>query len=392
MFSQYKRRPCHPLRAPSPSQLVSSTFVSRASPLPIEMCSTMFASLALLLAQFCATSLLFSAASTMPDCHSKIPANFPPPDTMSTSVLCVDPSGCCRFTKVQRAIDSIPENSSKRTILWINKGTYFEKVRVTKPNITFQGQGLMDTFIVWNDTAKTSSGTTSSGSVDIKAAGFIAKNISFKNSAPVPKPGDEGGQALAIRLSGDQAALWGCGFFGAQDTLFDDVGRHYFKDCFIEGSVDFIFGNARSLFENCILNSIAEAKPTIKGNVNAAITAQARESEANHTGFSFVNCTIKGTSEILLGRAYRPYSRVIFAHTYISNILASQGWSDFGKPSNQRTVFYGEYMCTGEGAKRTERVPYSRSLTDDEVRPYLNSSYVDGEDWLKPFDDALITS
>ena len=65
----------------------------------------------------------------------------------------------------------------------------------------------------------------------------------------MPKPGDTDAQAVAIRLSGDQAAFWGCGFFGAQDTLFDDDGRHYFKDCFIQGSMDFIFGNARSLFE-----------------------------------------------------------------------------------------------------------------------------------------------
>lgn len=54
---------------------------------------------------------------------------------------------------------------------------------------------------------------------------------------------------MAIRVSGDQSAFWGCGFFGAQDTLHDDKGRHYFRDCYIQGSIDFIFGNARSLYE-----------------------------------------------------------------------------------------------------------------------------------------------
>lgn len=71
----------------------------------------------------------------------------------------------------------------------------------------------------------------------------------IKNTAPRPSPGDVGGQAVALRIGGDQAAFYNCGFYGAQDTLYDDHGRHYFKDCFIQGSIDFIFGNARSLYE-----------------------------------------------------------------------------------------------------------------------------------------------
>lgn len=70
-----------------------------------------------------------------------------------------------------------------------------------------------------------------------------------QNVAPIPKPGDVGAQAVAIRVNGDQASFWGCGFFGAQDTLHDDRGRHYFKECYIQGSIDFIFGNAKSLYE-----------------------------------------------------------------------------------------------------------------------------------------------
>lgn len=157
-----------------------------------------------------------------------------------------------------------------------------EKVIVprAKPNITFQGQGYTSTAIVWNDTANSSHGTFYSGSVQVFSNNFIAKNISFmvryitqlnylinfgnkehnyiscvhfffgcQNVAPIPSPGDVGAQAVAIRISGDQAAFWGCGFFGAQDTLHDDRGRHYFKDCYIQGSIDFIFGNARSFYE-----------------------------------------------------------------------------------------------------------------------------------------------
>ncbi|TQD79546.1 hypothetical protein C1H46_034906 [Malus baccata] len=105
------------------------------------------------------------------------------------------------------------------------------------------------TAISWNDTANSSHGTFYSGSVQVFADNFVAKNISFMNVAPIPKPGDVGAQAVAIRISGDQAAFLGCGFFGAQDTLHDDRGRHYFKDCYIQGSIDFSFGNGRSLYE-----------------------------------------------------------------------------------------------------------------------------------------------
>lgn len=70
-----------------------------------------------------------------------------------------------------------------------------------------------------------------------------------QNTTPVPPPGAVGKQAVAFRISADTAAFFGCRFLGAQDTLYDHLGRHYYKDCYIEGSVDFIFGNALSLFE-----------------------------------------------------------------------------------------------------------------------------------------------
>eukprot|EP01018_Ginkgo_biloba_P020333 Gb_41519 [translate_table: standard] len=159
--------------------------------------------------------------------------------------------GCGNFTTVQKAVDAVPDNNPNRTIIVITAGVYKEKVSVsdTKPNITFQGQGYLKTSIAWNDTANSSHGTIYSASVSVFALNFIARNISFQNTAPAANPGDVGGQAVALRISGDKAAFYGCGFYGAQDTLHDDRGRHYFKECLIQGSIDFIFGNARSLYE-----------------------------------------------------------------------------------------------------------------------------------------------
>ncbi|CAM0910994.1 unnamed protein product [Alopecurus aequalis] len=323
------------------------------------------------------------------------PPYFPPPDTEATSVFCVDPNGCCDFTTVQSAVDAVPRSSSgKRNVVWINKGIYLEKVTVpaTKPNITFQGQGFDLTAIMWNDTANSSHGTFYSASVSVFATGFVAKNISFMNAAPIPRPGDVGAQAVALRIGGDQAAFWGCGFFGAQDTLHDDRGRHYFKECFIQGSIDFIFGDARSLYENCRLISIADPVPAGIRTITGSVTAHARESNEDNTGYSFVNCSIGGTGRIWLGRAWRPYSRVVFAYTSMSDIIASEGWNDWNDPARDRNVFYGEYKCTGDGANLADRVPYALKLSDVQALPYLNTSYIDGDRWLKPYCDSLISA
>ncbi|XP_027351077.1 probable pectinesterase 8 [Abrus precatorius] len=313
------------------------------------------------------------------------PPGIPPPDTNTTFYLCLDRKGCCNFTIVQAAVNAIPDFSLKRTIIWINSGIYYEKVMVpkTKPNITFQGQGYTSTAIAWNDTALSANGTFSSGSVQVFASNFIAKNISFMNLAPIPSPGAVGAQAVAIRISGDQSEFRGCGFFGAQDTLHDDKGRHYFKDCYIQGSIDFIFGNARSLYENCQLVSIANPVPAGQKSINGAVTAHGRASTDENTGFTFVNSTIGGNGRIWLGRAWRPYSRVVFAFTIMSDIIAPEGWNDFNDPSRDQTVFYGEYKCSGPGADTSMRASYVQRLNDTQALAFLNITFIDGDQWLE---------
>ncbi|XP_073039911.1 probable pectinesterase 8 [Primulina eburnea] len=315
------------------------------------------------------------------------PPDFPPPDTNTSSVFCVDHNGCCNFTTVQAAVDAVNVSSLRRTIIWINNGIYFEKIIVprTKPNITFQGQGYTSTAIVWNDTANSSHGTFYSGSVQVFAANFIAKNISFMNVAPIPGPGAVGAQAVAIRVSGDKSAFWGCGFFGAQDTLHDDRGRHYFKECYIQGSIDFIFGNAKSFYENCHITSIATPVPAGARNINGAVTAHGRASKEENSGFAFVNCSIGGTGRIWLGRAWRPFSTVVFSLTNMSDIIAPEGWNDFNDPARDQTLFYAEYNNTGDGANTTLRAPYVQRLNDTQASPFLNLSFIDADQWLQPY-------
>ncbi|KAL9151492.1 hypothetical protein ABFS82_11G054800 [Erythranthe guttata] len=286
------------------------------------------------------------------------------------------------FTSIQDAIDSLPLVNLVRVVIKIHAGVYTEKVTIPtmKSFITIEGASAEKTVVQFGDTAQTIGpkgiplGTYGSATFAVNSPYFIARNITFKNTTPVPPPGAVGKQAVAFRISADTAAFVGCKFLGAQDTLYDHLGRHYYKDCYIEGSVDFIFGNGLSLFENCQVHAIA---PII-----GAVTAQARSSILDDSGFSFVNCKVTGSGALYLGRAWGPFSRVVFAYTYMDNIIIPKGWYNWGDPSREMTVFYGQYKCTGAGANYAGRVSWSRELTDQEAKPFISLTFIDGSEWI----------
>ncbi|XP_078168282.1 pectin lyase-like superfamily protein [Carex rostrata] len=287
------------------------------------------------------------------------------------------------FTSIQAALDSLPLINLVRVVIKVNAGTYTEKVSVSamRAFVTIQGAGADKTVVQWGDTANTLGsggqpiGTFNSATFAVNSAFFIARNITFKNTTPVPKPGSVGKQAVALRVSGDTAAFVGCKFLGGQDTLYDHIGRHYYKDCYIEGSVDFIFGNALSLYEGCHVHAIAQNY--------GALTAQNRMSMLEDTGFSFVNCKVTGSGALYLGRAWGTFSRVVFAYTYMDNIIIPRGWYNWGDPNREMTVFYGQYKCSGPGSNYAGRVSWSRELTDEEAKPFISMTFIDGSEWIR---------
>ncbi|KAG8659999.1 hypothetical protein MANES_02G101400v8 [Manihot esculenta] len=270
------------------------------------------------------------------------------------------------FRTVRKAVNSIPVVNNCRVVISIGAGTYREKVEIpaSMAYITLEGAGADKTIIEWDDTADKMGqgghqlGTFGSATFAVNSPYFIAKNITFKNKAPSPPSGALGKQAVALRISADTAAFIGCKFIGAQDTLYDHIGRHYFKESYIEGSVDFIFGNGLSLYENCHLHAVT--------NRFGALTAQKRGSLLQETGFSFVNCKVTGSGALYLGRAWGTFSRVVFAYTYMDKIITPRGWYNWGDKNREMTVFYGQYKCSGPGADFGGRVSWSRELTEQE--------------------------
>ncbi|KAF5461176.1 hypothetical protein F2P56_020994 [Juglans regia] len=299
-------------------------------------------------------------------------------------VIVVDKNGRGDSLTVQGAVDMVPENNTQRVKIYIHPGIYREKVFVpsSKPYISLIGNqnGQSDTIITWNDKASDKDrngiqlGTYGSASVAIESDYFCATGITFENTV-VAVPGGHGMQAVALRIAGDKAVFYRVGILGTQDTLLDDTGSHYFYQSHIRGSVDFIFGRSRSLYEDCVIQSTAKNW--------GAIAAHHRDLPYENTGFSFVNCRITGTGSILLGRAWGVYSRVVFSHCNMDDIITPSGWSDWMEPSRQKTVVFGEYQCRGRGADKRGRVPWSKSFSYEEVRPFLDKKFIDGEQWLR---------
>ncbi|CAL1353942.1 unnamed protein product [Linum trigynum] len=300
-------------------------------------------------------------------------------------VIVVDQNGGGDSVTVQGAVDLVHEFNTQRVKIHILPGTYREKVvvPVTKPYVSLIGNesDVSKTVITWHNKASDLDsrgielGTFKSASVTVLSDFFCATGLTFENSV-VAVPGGYGMQAVALRVAGDKAFFYRVKIKGSQDTLLDETGSHYYYQSHILGSIDFIFGRGRTLFQDCVVESTAENY--------GAIAAHHRDSAEEDTGFSFVGCLIRGTGKILLGRAWGNCSRVIYSYCHIDDVITPPGWSDWDKPDRQRTAVFGEYRCKGRGADTRRRVAWAKThFTLQEVKPFLDLRFIDGHQWLR---------
>ncbi|XP_019162292.1 PREDICTED: pectinesterase 1-like [Ipomoea nil] len=280
------------------------------------------------------------------------------------------------FETITDALASVPEDNTQRVIISIGGGNYTERVIIEKekPFITLYGDPDATPFINFHKTS-TKDGTVHSATVIVEADYFTAININILNSAPRWEGTTKGSQAVALTQSGDMAAYYNCKLYGFQDTFCDDEGRHFFKDCYIEGTVDFIFGNGKTLYLDTELHVI-----------DGVIAAQARHTNKEDTGYSFVHCKITGPRQGgFLGRGWMAFSRVIYAYTEMTEAVRPLGWHGVpGKPHYGGTTYFGEYKNTGPGAKMDGRPYFAKKLTDEEVKPFITLGFIEGSKWLLP--------
>nr|GME14403.1 pectinesterase 1-like [Ipomoea batatas] len=284
-----------------------------------------------------------------------------------------------QFKTIQAAINSIPARNTKRHIIFISGGFYHERVKIdyNKPFVTLFGDPKNRPTLVAAATAA-QLGTIYSATLYVLSDYFSAVNIDVRNSAPRPT-GKKDQQAVAMTITGDKASFYSCRFYGFQDTLCDHNNRHFYKDCYVEGTVDFVFGDAKSIFLNTQLR-------VIPGDQMAMVSAHCRNTAKEDTGFSFVHCQVTGSSKIaVLGRGWFPYSKTIYAYTYIGNAIKPEGWMGMrANPKDGGTCYFGEYNNTGPGAKMDGRPKFVKRLTGAEVKPYITLDYIQASKWLLP--------
>lgn len=291
-----------------------------------------------------------------------------------TRRVTVAKDGTGEYNTVQAAINAIRDNDQDTIIVFIKNGIYKEKLVLpaTKANIHFIGESVNGTILTYDDYASKKDslgnniGTSGSASFCIYGAGFRAENITFENAAgPV-------GQAVAVRVTGDRAVFINCRFLGFQDTLYThgSDSRQYYYRCYIEGTVDFIFGSSTALFDSC----------TIYGKRGGYYTA-ASTPEGTAFGYVFMNCRIVGDApahSYYLGRPWRPWAKTVFLHCQLANTVIPEGWHNWGKTDNERSTFYAEYSNRGEGADTARRVGWSHQLTEEESHKYTIANIFSG--------------
>lgn len=291
----------------------------------------------------------------------------------------VSPDGHGDFKTVQEAIDACPDYSHKEiTRILVKAGTYKEMVSIphTKFRLYIKGEGAENTLITYDKYAKAlwpgrdiAVGTSGSASIYIHASYITFEDIAFENSAG---EGKEIGQAVAVFTDGDFLFFNRCRFLGNQDTLytygrfgkFGGIKRNYFKDCYIEGTTDFIFGTSIAYFEGC----------TIHSKKNSYVTA-ASTLQGQKYGYVFKDCKLTaapGIDKCYLGRPWGAYAKTVFIGCELGEHIVADGWHDWekeGKPNTKKNSFYAEYGNYGPGAEGP-RVKWAHKLKARDLKDY----------------------
>ncbi len=317
-----------------------------------------------------------------------------PPAFPGVVTLRVATDGSGDYRSVQKAIDAAPAEGA---VISIAPGTYREVLEVAKNNLQLRGTSgdAAKTVIAFDKSSGTAGGTLKSSTVNVRGNDFFAENLTFANDFNATHPQlPQGSQALALLVTGDRAVFRNMRFLGNQDTLYaanrSCAGpngqpcaptRQYFSKCYIEGNVDFIFGDGVAFFENCEIHSTKHPE--------GFITAQGKHYPDQDSIFVFNRCKLTaepGQHNVWLGRPWRSYASVVVLNTEMGPQIVPAGWREWhpGETHYLGTVFYAEYGSTGAGAHSKQRDPHSKQLTPEEAAKYSAERVLAGSDGWDP--------
>jgi pectinesterase len=307
----------------------------------------------------------------------------PPPAYPKTLTVAQDGSG--DYKTIQGAVNAVRDLSQEQVTIYIKPGTYHEKLVIPswKTKIRLVGESNTNTIITNNDYSgkdypggkdqfgREKFSTYTSYTVLVQGNDFSAENLTITNTA------GRVGQGVALHVEGDRASFKNCRLLGNQDTLYTatSTSRQYYKDCYIEGTTDFIFGEATCVFETC----------TIKNLTNSYITAAATSPDQKF-GYVFLNCKLiahPSATKCFLGRPWRPNAKTVFINTEMAGHIVPEGWNNWGNAQNEKSVIYAEHNSTGAGGNSGKRVLWSKQLKKKEAAKYtLKNIFAGKKGWL----------
>ena len=265
--------------------------------------------------------------------------------------------GTGEFRTIDEAIEVCRAFMDYHKVIFVKNGTYKEKLIIPQwlQNIEICGESAEKTIITYDDHANINKmGTFRTYTLKIEANAITLKNLTIENNSA------RLGQAVALHTEGDRLVFVNCRFIGHQDTIYTGMPatRLFFKDCYICGTTDFIFGPSTAWFENCTIESL----------INSYVTAASTPQEQAY-GYVFNNCRLiaaEGVNEVYLGRPWRDYGYTLFMNCDLGAHIRPEGWHHW-EQHREQTARYLEYNNRGPGANPQSRVPWSRQLSKKEA-------------------------
>ncbi|XP_039029692.1 LOW QUALITY PROTEIN: probable pectinesterase/pectinesterase inhibitor 21 [Hibiscus syriacus] len=299
-------------------------------------------------------------------------------------IVAKDGSG--KYNSINQALKEVPKNNASPFVIHIKAGVYNEQVIVDKhmSNVVFIGDGPTRTTITGRLNFADGTSTFRTATVAVIGPKFMAKNIGFENSAGAIKH-----QAVAIKVQSDQSIFHNCQMDGYQDTLYSHSHRQYYRDCTVSGTIDFVFGNAASVYQNC---KLIVRKPL--DNQQCIVTAQGRSERREATGFVLQNCSFTGApnylpvkerSKTYLGRPWKQYSRTIIMQSQLDDIVTGDGWMPWMGNFALDTLWYAEFNNRGPGAVQTNRVKWKgiQKINAVQAQQFTAGVFLRGADWIQ---------